>query len=426
MKKIFLLTFVLVSQLLAQPDFVIERDVIQSGKFFNSEIHFFPSDKDYLVYYSYKISYSQLFFEKNADQFNAGFNVDIEVKDSAGSIVKRVFDEKKISVDKFETTNSPNTFLQGVLSFSLPEGKYSLLSIISDQISKRERRIPPINLEINKSKPILNPIVFEPGKVNCNGSDSFILSNNSASIPFNKPTNDLVIPVTNSEINSLAISVKRADKTFIEGEKITESFQANPEIISCSDKIVIKQSSDTSKIKLFIVRDISSKLNEGPVQLEIYPDESRSEKQIFDLNVIWIQRPISLSDPEEAIKLIEIIDSKDVVSDILSSSGDDIDNLYNYWSKKDPTPDTEFNEIMNEFYTRVDYCEMNFRNLAGNGGAKSDRGKTYIKFGPPDVIDRDVNNDDHVVESWTYKKSNRKYVFIDKEGTGIFTFSNGQ
>ena len=41
-------------------------------------------------------------------------------------------------------------------------------------------------------------------------------------------------------------------------------------------------------------------------------------------------------------------------------------------------------------------------------------------------IARDVNNDDHVVESWTYKKSNRKYVFIDKEGTGIFTFSNGQ
>jgi len=81
---------------------------------------------------------------------------------------------------------------------------------------------------------------------------------------------------------------------------------------------------------------------------------------------------------------------------------------------------------MNEFYTRVDYCEMNFRPLSGNGGAKSDRGKTYIKFGPPDSIDRDTDNQDKVVESWTYNKSQRKFVFIDKDGTGKFTFVNGQ
>ena len=129
MKKIYLLTFLLVSQLLAQPDFVAEQNIIQSGKFYNSEIHFFPSEQDYLVYYSYKISYSQLFFEKNADQFNAGFNVNIEIKDSAGNVVKRTSDDRKISVKNFEETNSEATFLQGVISFNLPEGKYNLLTI---------------------------------------------------------------------------------------------------------------------------------------------------------------------------------------------------------------------------------------------------------------------------------------------------------
>ena len=374
MKKIYLLTFLLVSQLLAQPDFVAERNIIQSGKFYNSEIHFFPSEQDYLVYYSYKISYSQLFFEKNADQFNAGFNVNIEIKDSAGNVVKRTSDDRKISVKNFEETNSEATFLQGVISFNLPEGKYNLLTIISDQISKRERRIPPLSLDLNKSNTILNPIVFDPGKIICDGLNSFILSNNSASIPFNKPTDDLVVPVANQEINSLTIKVKRGDKVLIEEEKITESILARPEIKLCDGKVVINESADTSNLKLFLIKNFSSKLTEGPIQLEVYPDDAAEQKQTFDLNVIWIGKPISLSDAEEAIKFIELIESKDVVSDIFSGSGDDIENLYNYWNKLDPTPETKFNELMNEFYTRVDYCEMNFKTLAGNGGAKSDRG----------------------------------------------------
>jgi GWxTD domain-containing protein len=426
LKKIFLLTFVLISQLLAQPDFVIERDQIQSGKFFNSEIHFFPADQGYLVYYSYKISYSQLFFEKKSDFFNAGFSVNLEIKDSAGNIIKRAFDDRRITAENFETTNSPNTFLQGVISFNLPEGNYKILSIISDQISKRERRIPPADLILNKSKPILNPIVFDQGIINCDGTNSYVLSNNSASIPFNKPNDDLVIPVTDSNIKSINIKVKRGDKVFIDAEKITESLIANPEIKLCNNKVIITPTTDSASIKLFIVRNFSSKLTEGPVQLEIYPDEAQELKQILNLNVIWIQKPLSLSDPEEAIKLIEIIESKDVVSDIFSSSGDDTEKLYNYWLKQDPTPETQFNELMNEFYTRVDYCELNFRSLSGNSGAKSDRGKTYIKFGPPDSIIRDTDNQDKVVESWTYNKSKLKFVFIDKDGTGKFTLANGQ
>lgn len=426
MKNIYILTFLLFSQLLAQPDFVVERDIIQSGKFYNSEIHFFPSEQDYFVYYAYKISYSQLFFEKSADKFNAGFNVNIEIKDSAGNIVKRTFDDRIISVKNFEETNSQTTFLEGVINFNLREGKYDLLAIISDKISKRERRIPPISVDLRKSKPILNPIVFDSGKIICDGLNAFVLSNNSSSIPFNKPTIDLVVPVANQEINSLSIKVKRGDKILIDEEKVTELFLAHPEIKLCEGKVVITQSADTSNLKIFFIKDFSSKLTEGPIQLEVYSDVAADQKQIFNLNVIWIGKPISLLDPEQAIKFIEIIESKEVVSNIFSSGGDDIENLYNYWNKQDPTPETKFNELMNEFYTRVDYCELNFKSLAGNGGAKSDRGKTYIKYGPPDSIDRDTDNQDKVVESWIYKKSQRKFIFVDKEGTGAFTLANGQ
>ena len=89
-------------------------------------------------------------------------------------------------------------------------------------------------------------------------------------------------------------------------------------------------------------------------------------------------------------------------------------------------PHTKYNELMNEFYSRIDYCEKNYRSLSGNGGAKSDRGKTYIKFGAPDSIDRYTNNDDKVVETWIFKKQNRTFLFIDKDGTGKFQLAEGK
>ena len=426
MKKIFFYCLISASQLLAQKDFRIEPDIIQSGKFYNSEIHFFPSNQDYSVYYSYKISYSQLFFEKKNEKFYAGININLEIMDSAGNSIKRAFDERKISVEDFDITNSPNAFLQGVIEFNLPAGKYNLLAIISDLTSKRERRIPPIELQINKTNTILNPIVFDPGKINCDELESYVLSNNSSSIPFNKPNNDLVIPVSDPKINSLTIAIKRGDIVLISGEKIIDSFLANPEIKLCNDKIVIRQSIDTANVKIFLVKDFSSKLNEGPIQLEIYPDENAEDKQIYNLNVIWIAKPISLMDAEAAIKLLEIIEPKVKVSDLLSKQGPNENNLYEYWNEKDPTPDTKYNELMNEFYSRVDYCEKNFRTISGNGGAKSDRGKTYIKFGMPDSIERDTNSNDKVVETWFYKKSNRKFFFVDVDGTGKFQLTEGQ
>jgi GWxTD domain-containing protein len=425
LKKIFYYCLITATQLLAQQDFRIEPDIIQSGKFFNSEIHFFPSTQDYSVYYSYKISYSQLFFEKKNEKFYAGISINIEIKDTTGNTVKRAFDERKITVEDFDITDSPNSFLQGVIEFKLPAGKFNILAIISDLTSKRERRIPPVDLVINKSSTILNPIIVNPGKINCDELEAYVLSNNSSSIPFNRP-NSLVIPVSDPKINSLTLTIKRGDTVLITDEKIVDFYYSDPKIKLCHEEIVIRQSIDTSDSKIFLLKDFSSKLSEGLIQLEIYSDDNIDDKKIYNLNVIWIAKPISLTDPEAAIKILEIVEPKDKVSDLLRKEGSYSNNLFDYWNTKDPTPDTKYNELMNEFYTRVDYCEMNFRTIAGNGGAKSDRGRTYIKFGLPDEIERDTNSSDKVVETWFYKKSNRIFLFVDEDGTGKFQLTEGQ
>jgi GWxTD domain-containing protein len=56
-----------------------------------------------------------------------------------------------------------------------------------------------------------------------------------------------------------------------------------------------------------------------------------------------------------------------------------------FWLRRDPTPDTVENEFKEEHYRRIAYANERFG--SGVPGWKTDRGRTYIKFGPPDEIE---------------------------------------
>lgn len=56
-----------------------------------------------------------------------------------------------------------------------------------------------------------------------------------------------------------------------------------------------------------------------------------------------------------------------------------------FWRRRDPTPDTEENEYKEEHYRRIAYA--NERYASGIPGWKTDRGRIYITFGPPDEIE---------------------------------------
>ncbi|MGA2904504.1 MAG: GWxTD domain-containing protein, partial [Candidatus Korobacteraceae bacterium] len=55
-----------------------------------------------------------------------------------------------------------------------------------------------------------------------------------------------------------------------------------------------------------------------------------------------------------------------------------------FWLRRDPTPDTEENEYKEEHYRRIAYANEHF--AAGLPGWKTDRGRIYIMWGPPDQI----------------------------------------
>jgi GWxTD domain-containing protein len=95
---------------------------------------------------------------------------------------------------------------------------------------------------------------------------------------------------------------------------------------------------------------------------------SKTYKKWLDEDVVYIITPeerqafLQLSNDEERDQFIEA-----------------------FWQRRDPTPDTEENEFKEEHYRRIAYANEHF--AAGIPGWKTDRGRIYITFGPPDEIE---------------------------------------
>jgi len=56
-----------------------------------------------------------------------------------------------------------------------------------------------------------------------------------------------------------------------------------------------------------------------------------------------------------------------------------------FWQRRNPDPDSEENSFKEDHYRRIEYANEHF--AAGVPGWKTDRGRIYIMYGPPDEID---------------------------------------
>ena len=58
--------------------------------------------------------------------------------------------------------------------------------------------------------------------------------------------------------------------------------------------------------------------------------------------------------------------------------------MYDFWKQLDPTPGTPENEFKDEYLKRCDYVQKYYPNRWGRG--RSDKGRVYLLYGPPDDI----------------------------------------
>ena len=92
-----------------------------------------------------------------------------------------------------------------------------------------------------------------------------------------------------------------------------------------------------------------------------------------------------------------------------------------FWKKRDPTPNTPENEFAAEYFKRIHYADTNFPALPRHKGSNTDRGRVYIKYGPPDHVERhDYHSTGKSYEIWSYDQIGYyKFVFVDKRGNSV-------
>jgi GWxTD domain-containing protein len=102
-----------------------------------------------------------------------------------------------------------------------------------------------------------------------------------------------------------------------------------------------------------------------------------------------------------------------------------------FWLKRDPTPLTPENEFRDEYYRRIGFANGRFTSQSGVPGWRTDRGRIYIRFGPPDEIDSHPaanGGQTPAFETWRYRfiegvGNNVLMDFVDTKGNGEFSMT---
>jgi len=383
------------------------------------------SDSIISVSYLYRIPYRLLVFEKDGNKFKSSARIMVEVR-KGNEMIKRDFADKKISVADFDITQSKAASIEGVIYFNLEANDYKISGIVSDLQSEKEFILSPVDikgLEYVGAK-IFNPTIISFAESDCSNKNLPLVINYGGSIPFSPQDYQIIIPIADTTIKSIDIELVNNDEQPT-SQTVTESYITGISTIECNGKLYIGRDDKVRKTKNFILRNFSHTLNEGKMVITISSGDNLAKRD-FPIRVEWINKPISLRNPEFAIEMLQYIEENEIVSELLDSDSEEYQKLlHEYWKEFDPTPKTEYNELMEEFYFRIDYAASEFRGLSKKTGLSTDRGKIHIKFGDPYNIERSSTQLGYIMETWNYNNPKQTFIFIDKQGTGNFVLVNG-
>ncbi|MBN1638927.1 MAG: GWxTD domain-containing protein [Ignavibacteriales bacterium] len=96
--------------------------------------------------------------------------------------------------------------------------------------------------------------------------------------------------------------------------------------------------------------------------------------------------------------------------------------LYMFWRMRDEDQSTPENRAKDEYLKRVEHANNNWTKF-NRKGYKSDRGRVYLTYGEPDILDRYPNEADvKPYEIWRYNSIEGGVVFVFADLTGFGSY----
>lgn len=278
------------------------------------------------------------------------------------------------------------------IKLALPEGKYHLnLQIRNPELGDKKTSKHDFEVDYQTVPGSVALLIAD------NGNYRFVPSD-YAGLGENLVTAELVLD-TNPEIDSLIIQADTA----------TGSTQQtmHPPYTLTFDLMPILQSGKVLNVSL---RYYAANI--------LYKSETLINKKEFKYNQVY-----SLQDQLQQIRYIADQNEWRAIKD----TGDDRlrARLDEFWLRHNPHPDETTNPSREVFYGRVIKADELFTIHKKLKGWKSDRGKIFIQYGPPDEIVGDIYPiGRYPYIKWYYYQEYKVFSFVDKSGYGNYKLTD--
>ncbi|MCC5925227.1 MAG: GWxTD domain-containing protein [Bacteroidetes bacterium] len=368
-----------------------------------------------------------------------------------------------ITVAEFEDTQNAELYLSGVTKFTLPPDTYRLIPTIS--INGREvtgARAAAIQQGRQPSQPVATPRgrraareareaqqrrgLVEIPDLNTGSfaritllerdQEPLVARNHGRNVSFGEDFSVLLSVPSEMQQDSLEIrlfEIGAIPSSENRGNTVWNAF-IQPDYNTNKGNIRFHASSSTSEIEIHF--NDSSELRHHTIQIpnhrfanawfraEVYKWNDGESEKIGETTwqSRWFNMPTSLLNLDVAIDMLRFIVSSDELRQVRRSSQQEREEWFrDFWEQRNPTPDTKFNELMAEYYRRIDFAYREF-STPSRAGFDSDQGRTYIVNGPPDNIERRLPPGGVATEVWTYP--NQTIIFRATTGFGDFQLVN--
>ena len=351
-----------------------------------------------------EIPFSSLQFIKRNSDFIASYSASVMLTDSnEKQLIKKVWSDS-ILVGEYIYTQSKLRTRKHFINFNVSKGKYKITSELYDN-DTRKKGSKKKNLNFIKQKK--TPSLMEP----------IIITNLKGEWGFDSGE----FPILGRKITNIDNGLNVLASGFVDDNP----YSIETKILLGDEKIVLPKIENVTENGFFV----------HMVKIEKEYLESFNTKIIFELKqlktVKKIEKNITIFKPgisgyvkniESSFRQMKYILTNSERKNAKGKKGKDLETIFlQYWKKRDPTPGTNINELMEEYYIRVNYVNEYF-NMSWKEGWETDFGMIYILFGPPDEIQRsNVNNSNtSMYQVWYYNRINKQFVFKDQNGFGDF------
>ncbi|MEX2478721.1 MAG: GWxTD domain-containing protein [Gracilimonas sp.] len=330
----------------------------------------------------------------------------------------------------FDETQSRDLYASGSLSLQLAPGTYNYMLQLSMMQEVSERNTQRRNITVPDLNEKNMGEVYLVKEVDSNASDPVLtLTNMQNNVLFGEDFYALIrIPKFDSALNyTLKVNnanTSRNDTT--SGENVF-SYELTESDINTNSTITLNKREDPSlnlikgghPFTYALVKIPASEFENSSYLLTLTKEDGNKPLARYLFNSYWPDMPASLYNLNISINMLEYIISEEELNRINRGSDKERERKFReFWEQRDPTPNTVYNELMAEYYRRIDHAFKEFGSEQNPLGHKSDQGEIYIKFGPPDNKERVFPPGENTREIWKYQ--NRTFVFEASSGFGDF------